>query len=52
MEEAVTTFIHDSMTSTKSKFNPKVLKFVAEDRDFGNSSFFFFESLVTSGFVD
>jgi hypothetical protein len=46
MEEAATTSIHYSMTSTEPKFNlKKMLKFVAENTDFGSSSFFF-ESLI------
>jgi hypothetical protein len=50
MKETVTTFIHDGVTNTKPKRNPKMLKFVEEDTKFGNVSFF--ECLVTSGFVD
>lgn len=46
MEEVVTIFIHDSVTSTKPKRNPKMLTFVEEDTNFGNASFL--DSLVTS----
>jgi hypothetical protein len=38
--KSMPTFIHGSVTSTKPNFNPKTLKFVEKDTNFGKCKFF------------
>jgi hypothetical protein len=45
------TFIHDNVTSTKPKLNPKTLKFVQEDTNFGNTIFCCQKIVITLEFM-
>jgi hypothetical protein len=48
--KSIPTFIHGSVTSTKPNFNPKTLKFVEKDTNFGKCKFF--KIVITPQFLE